>query len=64
MPIISKRKVVKIGCSSFVTIPNGHTILEKGKAVQTIANSVVVYAPENYTRDRLKDDLRRLVEDL
>jgi len=64
MPIITKRKLIKIGDSTLVTIPFGHTILEKGNVVMTVANSVVVYAPEGCSREKLREDLRNLANEV
>lgn len=64
MPIISKRKLIKFGGSKVVTIPDGHTLLESGDEVQALANGVVIYAPMSYDRKRIKEDLKKIAEDI
>jgi len=64
MPLIRKRKLIDLGNSKVVTIPKGHTLLEKSKTVTIIANSLIVLAPENKDRKKIKKDLLELIEEI
>jgi Trk K+ transport system NAD-binding subunit len=66
MAIIDKRKLIELGPSKVVTIPKGHTLLEKGDVVTIVANNVVAVGPLSWMKNRrkMKEDLKKLLKEL
>lgn len=67
MAIIKKASLIELGGSSkVVTIPKGHTLLDKGSVVTVVANKVIAVGPSEWIKDRkkMKNEIKKLSEEL
>jgi len=63
MVVIKERKPFKVGDSIAVALPPDH-VMNKEESVMLVANSVVLIYPKNKTIKEVKEDTKRLIEEI
>ena len=66
MVMLVKRSLMELGggASRSINIPKEHTLCNHNEALELICDNIIVIIPNGYSMDRLRDDLKRLADDL